>query len=157
MVDVGDDAPDFSALLATGDDVESFTLADHLGDGPVVLAFFPGAFTGVCDHEMNQFQDSLGAFEDAGATVYGLSVDSPHTLNEFRDKHDLQFGLVSDAAEGAIEAYGVVDEDFAGLGYTTAKRAVFVVDADGRVSYKWVTDDPTVEPDYDEVRTAADA
>jgi len=155
IVDVGDDAPDFTAPLASGDDVESFTLSDHLGDGPVVLAFFPGAFTGVCDDEMNQFQDSLSAFEAADATVYGISVDSPHTLNEFREKHGLGFDLVSDAAETVIETYGVVDDDFAGYGYTTAKRSVFVVDEDGRVSYRWVTDDPGVEPDYDEVVSAA--
>jgi peroxiredoxin len=155
MVDVGDGAPEFTVPLADGDDVESFTLSNHLGDGPVVLAFFPGAFTGVCTHEMNQLQDSLSAFEAADATVYGVSVDPPFSLNEFHDALGIEFDLISDADGTVIDAYGVADDDFAGFGYTAAKRSVFVVDADGHVSYKWVTDDPGVEPDYDELEDAA--
>ncbi|GGL22413.1 peroxiredoxin [Halarchaeum grantii] len=154
MVDVGDDAPDFTAPLADGD-VGSFTLSDELGDEPLVLAFYPGAFTGVCTDEMCTFRDNLGAFEDVGATVYGVSVDTPFANNEFRDQNDLDFDLVSDSDKEAIEAFDVVDDDFAGFGYAVAKRSVFVLDADGEVTYKWVTDDPGVEPDYEEVEEAA--
>jgi len=155
MVDVNDDAPDFTAPLANGD-VDSFTLSEHVGDEPLVLAFYPGAFTGVCTDEMCTFQDNLANFEDVGATVYGVSVDTPFSNNEFRDQNDLTFDLVSDADGEAIDAFDIVDEDFAGFGYATAKRSVFVIDADGTVTYKWVTDDPGVEPDYDEVAAAAE-
>ena len=150
MVNVGDSAPDFTAPLANGD-VDSFTLSEHLGDGPVVLAFFPGAFTGVCSHEMNAFQDHLADFQDAGAAVYGISVDSPFALNAFREKLGLEFDLVSDAEKDIIDEYGI-PRDFADLGvYDVAKRSVFVLDADGEVTYAWVSDDPGVEPDYEEV------
>jgi len=154
MVDTGDTAPDFTAPLANGD-VDSITLSDEFDDAPIVLAFFPGAFTSVCTTEMCAFQDQLSAFEDVGATVYGVSRDTPFTLNEFRDQNDLSFGLISDLNKEIIDAYGV-EMDFSDLGvYGVAKRSVFVVNADGEVTYAWVSDDPGVEPDYDEVREAA--
>ncbi|MFC4549347.1 MULTISPECIES: redoxin domain-containing protein [Halorussus] len=154
MVDVGDDAPDFTAPLANGD-VEEFTLSENLDDGPVVLAFFPGAFTGVCTDEMCTFESELASFEDVGATVYGVSVDAPFSLNEFRDQEDLSFRLVSDSNKEIIDDYDV-EMDFADMGYYgVAKRAVFVVDENGDVTYSWVSDDPGVEPDYAEVEQAA--
>lgn len=156
MVDVGDDAPDFTVPLADGD-VQPFTLSEHLSEAPIVLAFFPGAFTGVCTTEMCAFEDELADFEDVGATVYGISVDLPFAQNEFREQNDLSFGVLSDHAKELIEAYDV-EMDFDGLGvYGVAKRSVFVVDAAGEVTYKWVSDDPGVEPDYEEVEEAAAA
>ncbi|MEF8881921.1 MAG: redoxin domain-containing protein [Halapricum sp.] len=155
MVTEGDSAPDFTAPLANGD-VDSFTLSENLDDAPLVLAFFPGAFTGVCTHEMNAFQDDLADFEAAGATVYGISVDSPFALNAFRDELGLEFDLISDADKEVIEEYGI-PMDFEDLGvHDVAKRSVFVVDGDGTVQYAWVSDDPGVEPDYDEVLAAVE-
>jgi peroxiredoxin len=154
MVEVGDEAPRFTAPLANGD-VEEFNFLEDAGDAPTILAFFPGAFTSVCTEELCTFQSELAAFEDVGATVYGVSVDSPFALDEFRDQEGLGFGLVSDSNKEIIDAYDV-EMDFAGLGYYgVAKRAVFVVDADGVVTYKWVSDDPGVEPDYEAVQSAA--
>jgi len=151
-----DDAPDFTAPLANGD-IEEFTLSEELDDGPVVLAFFPGAFTSVCTTEMCTFEDQLSDFEGVGVDVYGISVDSPFTQNEFRDQNDLSFGLISDIEKELIDAYDV-RMDFDDLGvYGVAKRAVFVVDEGGEVVYEWVSDDPGVEPDYDEVAAAAEA
>jgi len=148
MVSEGDKAPDFTAPLANGD-VDEFTLSEALEDGPVVLAFFPGAFTGVCSHEMNEFQDRLASFEDLGVAVCGVSVDSPFAQNAFRDELGLEFGLVSDSGKEVIDSYGI-SMDFVDLGVPgVAKRSVFVVDSDGTVSYAWVSDDPGVEPDYD--------
>jgi len=156
MVAEGDDAPDFTAPLADGD-VEPFTLSENLDDAPLVLAFFPGAFTGVCTTEMCTFQDQLASFEDVGATVYGVSVDLPFALNEFRDQENLSFGLISDTEKELVDAYDV-RMDFADLGVEgVAKRSVFVVDQDGEVTYSWVSDDPGVEPDYDAVAEAAAA
>ena len=153
MVDVGDPAPEFTAPLANGD-IEEFSLADRLGEAPIVLAFFPGAFTEVCTHEMETFQERLGQFEEADATVYGVSIDSPFSLNEFRDQLGLEFGLISDVNREIIEAYGVAI-DFERLGIEdVADRSVFVIDADGEVVYRWVAENPTYEPDYDEVHSA---
>ncbi|MFB6107795.1 MAG: redoxin domain-containing protein [Haloplanus sp.] len=152
MVDVGDDAPDFTAPLANGD-VETVTLSESLDDGPVVLAFFPAAFTGVCTTEMCTFRDEMADFEDVDATVLGVSVDLPFTHNEFRRQNDLNFGLVSDHDRSIVEEYGV-SMSFTGHDIEVAKRSVFVVDGDGTVTYRWVSDDPGVEPDYEAVDEA---
>ncbi|KAB1196609.1 MULTISPECIES: redoxin domain-containing protein [Haloferax] len=156
MVSVGDAAPDFTAPKTDIEgDIESFTLSENLDDAPVVLAFFPAAFTGVCTTEMCTFRDQMANFDDVGATVYGISIDTPFTLSEFAEKNDLNFDLISDTNRNLIDAFDV-EMDFADLGvYSVAKRSVFVVDADGEVTYKWVSDDPGVEPDYDAVEAAA--
>jgi len=154
MVSVGDDAPDFTAPLANGD-LGSFTLSERLDEAPIVLAFFPAAFTGTCTTEMCTFRDRMAKFEDVGATVYGVSIDTPFSLNEFRAQNDLSFGLLSDTNRELIDRYDV-RMDFADLGVRgVAERSVFVVNGDGEITYAWVSDDPGVEPDYDEVREAA--
>jgi peroxiredoxin len=156
MVSEGDKAPEFTASLANGE-IETFDLSEALADGPVVLAFFPGAFTSVCSHEMNTFQDRLADLADTGATLYGVSVDSPFTLNEFRDKLGLEFDLISDANRDLIEKYDIVTGfDQYGID-ELAERAVFVIDESGTVTYAWVGDNPGLEPDYDEVEEAAAA
>ena len=154
MISEGDDAPDFTAPLANGE-IEQFTLSDHFEDGPLLLAFFPGAFTSVCSHEMSTFEERLDAFEAEGVTVYGVSTDSPFALNEFRDKLGLTFDLISDVNREIIDDYDI-SMDFTHIGVENlAKRAVFIVDTDGTVAYAWVGDDPGVEPDYDELEAAA--
>ena len=153
MVSTGDAAPNISATVANGE-VEAFELNDHVGDGPIVLAFFPGAFTPPCSNEMVALQEHLDDFHDAGATVLGLSADSAFSLNSFRDEHDLEFSLVSDMSRGAIQEYDL-EIDIGDLGlHGVANRAVFVVDDDGDVSYSWVAEDPTIEPDYEELLAA---
>lgn len=143
-------APSFEATIANGD-VESFALDDALGDGPVVLAFFPGAFTPPCSNEMVALEEHLSEFEEAGATVYGISADSAFSLNAFREEHDLSFDLVSDMGREAIDAYDT-EIDLGDLGLLgVSNRAVFILDEEGTVSYTWEADDPTTEPDYDEL------
>ena len=149
----GDSAPLFTATVGTSDH-ESFDLEDHLGDGPVVLAFFPGAFTPPCTNEMIALQDHLADFEDAGATVLGVSADSAFSQGAFREEHGIEFDLISDMGREAIDAYDVrIDIEDLGL-IGVANRSVFVLDADGTVTYTWVSDDPTNEPDYEELLDA---
>jgi len=155
MPTTGETAPTFTATVGTSDH-ESFDLEDHLGDGPLVLAFFPGAFTPPCTNEMIALQERLDEFGDAGATVLGVSADSPFSLGAFRDKHGIEFDLVSDMDREAIRAYDLmIDIPELGL-HEIANRAVFVLDADGTVTYDWVADDPTNEPAYDEVLSAVE-
>jgi peroxiredoxin len=156
MLEVGDTAPTFSATRGTSDH-ESFDLEDALGDGPVVLAFFPGAFTPPCTNEMIAFQDHLSKFEDAGATILGVSADSPFSQGAFREKHGIEFDLISDMGGDAIRAYDL-EMNIPELGlHGNANRAVFVVDDDGTITYSWVADDPTNEPDYDALLDAVRA
>ncbi|MFB6124268.1 MAG: redoxin domain-containing protein [Haloferacaceae archaeon] len=153
MLEPGDTAPTFSATRGTSEH-ERFDLEDAIGDGPVVLAFFPGAFTPPCTNEMVALQDRLDEFRDAGATVLGVSADSPFVQGAFREEHGLEFDLVSDMAGEAIRAYGLeIDIEALGL-HGIANRAVFVLDEDATVAFSWVADDPTNEPDYDGVLDA---
>ena len=156
MVSESDTAPDFTAPMRTPDgDITEFSLSSATDDGPVVLAVFPGAFTSVCTGEMRTFRDRLDNLTDAGASLYGVSIDSPFSLGEFAEQNELTFPLISDTNKEVIDAYDVV-MDFADLGVTgVAKRSVFVVDESGTITYAWVSDDPGVEPDYDEVEAAA--
>jgi peroxiredoxin len=155
MVTEGDAAPDFTAPLADGDLGEMFTLSEHLDEAPLVLAFFPGAFSSVCTGEMQTFQERLGEFADAGARVYGISVDSPFALNAFREEEGLDFDFISDPNHEVVERYDATME-FADLGIDeVAQRAVFVVNGDGEITHAWHSEDPGVEPDYDAVESAA--
>jgi len=154
MVTTGDTAPEFTAPLANGE-IDKLTLSDALaGGGPIVLAFFPAAFTRTCSHEMSTFEDRLEAITESGGTLYGISIDTPFSLNEFRDELSLSFDLISDTNRDLVEKYDVaMDFEDAGV-RNLAKRAVFVVDESGTVTYAWSADDPGVEPDYDEVEAA---
>ena len=154
MVSEGDDAPEFTNKVANGE-VEEFSLPEAVGDGPVVLAFFPGAFTPPCSNEMSALEEHADEFEDAGASVYGLSADSPFSLNAFREEYDLSFPLVSDMSRETIQSYDL-ETDIEDLGlHGVANRAVYVLDDDGTVSYAWEADSPENEPDYDELLDAA--
>ena len=156
MVSIGDPAPSFTATYR-GSDHETFELDDQLGDGPTVLAFFPGAFTPPCSNEMVALQDHLDEFDAAGATVLGISADSSFSLGAFADEYDLTFDLVSDMDGSAIRAFDLsIDLPDLGL-YGVANRAVYVLDEDGTVRYSWEADDPTNEPDYDELLAAVEA
>jgi peroxiredoxin len=152
----GDTAPTFTATYGTSDH-EPFDLDDVLGDGPVVLAFFPGAFTPPCRNEMVALQNHLDDFEAAGATLLGVSADSPFSQGAFREEHGLEFDLVSDMAREAISAYDL-DIDIGDLGlHGIANRAVYVLDDEGTVTFAWEADDPTNEPDYEAVLDAVAA
>lgn len=156
MVSEGDTAPTFTATVAS-DDVEPFDLEDRLGDGSVVLAFFPGAFTPPCSNEMVALQERYDEFADAGATLVGISADSAFSANAFREEHGIEFDLVSDMSRGAIDAYDLrIDIEELGL-LGVANRAVYVLDGDGTVTYAWEADDPTTEPDYGELLAAVGA
>jgi peroxiredoxin len=151
--EVGDSAPTFTATFGTSDH-ESFDLEATLGDGPVVLAFFPGAFTPPCTNEMIALNNKLAAFREAGATVLGISADSPFSQGAFREEHGIDFDLVSDMTRTVIQSYGLeIDLPELGL-HGIANRAVFVLDKDGTITYRWIADDPTNEPDYQKLLTA---
>ncbi|MFA9517097.1 redoxin domain-containing protein [Halopenitus sp. H-Gu1] len=155
MVTTGDTAPDFEATRV-GDDVEPMRLSDNLGDGPVVLAFFPAAFTGTCTTELCTLRDRLDRFEALNATVFGISTDLPYALSEFRTQEEFTFDLLSDAGHEAIAAYDVVDSfDHVGID-EIARRSVFVIDDGGTIVYRWLADEPGHEPPYDDVEAAVE-
>ena len=148
MAKIGDTAPGFTLKNTDKNDV---SLADYNGQ-TVILAFYPGAFTGVCDKEMCAFQDNIAKLNDSNAVVLGISVDSPWANAEFARKYNLEFELLSDLNRDVVESY---DAAFVGLGgidgYVCANRVVIVIDKNGVVQHRWVAENPGVEPNYDAV------
>ncbi len=145
-VDVGTPAPDFTLM---NHDRQPVTLSAHRGH-PVVLAFFPAAFSSVCQKELCHFRDQLAKLNAAHAQVFGISVDTFFALKAFHDQQHLNFPLLSDFNKHTIQAYGVVNPDMIGL-HGIAKRAVFVIDGHGVIRHREVLDDARNEPDYDRV------
>lgn len=149
-VEVGSKAPDFTLV---NQDRENVTLSHELGKGGVVLAFFPGAFSGTCTKEMCTLRDSMSNFKNVNAQVLGVSTDTFFALKAWGDQQKLGFPLLSDYNKDVINKYGVVNPDMIGL-KNIAKRAVFVIDKGGVVRYREVLDDARNEPDYAKINDA---
>lgn len=149
--EIGSKAPNFS-LLDTERKLR--TLGEFL-DKNLVIAFYPGAFTSICTQEMCTLRDSITRFEELSSGVVGISVNDPFTNAAFAERNGIGFPLLSDYTRETVKTYDILMENFAGMnGYTAAKRSVFIVDKEGIIRYKWVSDDPGVEPDYEAIQKA---
>jgi len=120
---VGEAAPAFEAASTAGGTAH---LADHVGKHPVVLAFFPKAFTGGCTKEMSGLRDRYKEFGDAGAQVMGISKDTLDIQKNFATSLSLPFPLLADPDGSVARAYGVDMGPY-------AARVTFVIGADGVV------------------------
>jgi peroxiredoxin len=147
--ELGSKAPDFTLM---NQDREPVTLSQLHGK-PVVLAFFPAAFSSTCQKELCTFRDSMGQLGKANAQVLGISTDTFFALKAFQDQQKLNFPLLSDFNKQVIRDYGVFNEDMIGL-KGIAKRAVFVLDQNGAIRYREVLEDARNEPDYQKVLEA---
>lgn len=147
---VGQKAPDFELVDNNNEKVK---LSDFKGKN-VVIAFYPAAYSGVCDTEMCAFRDSLAEFNGMNAQVLGVAVDSRFTAAHFAKDYNLEFPILSDHQRKAIKAYGVEFPNFGMEGYTAALRSVFVVDGEGTIRWSWLAPSQGTEPPYDEVKQA---
>jgi peroxiredoxin len=129
------------------------TLSSATQNGPVVLAFFPAAFSSVCQSEMCTFRDSIATLGASKAQVFGVSTDTFFALKAWQDQQRFGFPLLSDYNKDVIRLYGVTNPDMIGL-KDIARRAVFVIDRQGVVRHREVLDDARNEPDYEKVRSA---
>ena len=151
--EIGQKAPDFELFDANKQPTK---LSDSKGKN-VVLAFYPGAFTGVCTTEMCTFRDRFDSFNSMNAQVFGISVDVFFSQKVFSDTNNLNFPLLSDYTRETVNAYGTALPIFSGLeGYTASQRAVFVIDKECVIRVKWVGENAGVEPDYDEIQRQVD-
>jgi len=147
--EVGDRAPGFTLV---SHEMKPISLKSRRGRN-VLLAFYPGAFTSTCKREMCAIRDTLADLEELDAQVLAVSVNDPFSNRAFHDDNALSFPLLCDYTRRVIRRYGVVHDNFAGLkGYTAAKRSVFILDREGIIRYKWISENPGVEPDYEELR-----
>ncbi|EHR49703.1 Peroxiredoxin [Saccharomonospora marina XMU15] len=128
-VEVGQQAPDFTLNDYNKQEV---TLSSFRGQKPVLLVFYPFAFSGICQGELCQLRDEFAEYESENVQVLGISVDTPFSLKAWAQQQGYQFPLLSDFwPHGEVaKAYGVFNAD-AGL----AVRGTFLVDTDGVVRF----------------------
>lgn len=148
---IGQEAPSFNLPDI---EMKSRSLEEFRGR-KLVIAFFPAAESPVCTAEMCALRDSLSMLKSLGAQVVGISVDGPFANKIFTENRHLNFPILSDYKREVINKYGIVMANLGPLeGYNAAKRSVFVLDENGIVRYRWVSDNPLVEPNYDEIRSS---
>jgi len=146
-------APDFVLKTKTEKGLHDVRLSENFGKKKTVLLFFPLAFTSVCTAELCSVRDALTYYEELNASVYGISVDSPFTLEVFAKQQGINFPLLSDFNREASAAYNVLFPELGGL-KGVSKRAAFVIDENGKVVFSSSSDDPKVLPDFSAIQAA---
>lgn len=150
---IGAKAPDFTLKSKTADGLQDVKLSDAFGQQQTVLLFFPLAFTGVCTEEMCDMSAGLGDYEQLGAKVIAISVDSPFAQEAWAKANGIKLTLVSDLNKEVTKAYDVVFPMLAGVG-DTAARAAFVIGKDGVIKYAEQTPTPKQLPNFAAVKAA---
>ena len=152
----GDTAPDVT--LPSADGFKPTSLAEQWKDGPVVLLFFPLAFTSTCTQELCTMRDDIGSYTGLNARVVAVSVDSPFVLDRFRKDIGADYTFLSDFNREASRAYGVLRESPLGPGLmNVSDRAAFVIGTDGRIRYVWHSTNPGLLPPFDEIKQALES
>ena len=141
--EVGERAPEFTLPSDSWDNKVS--LESVRREGPVVLFFYPGDWSSVCTDQLEQLQKEVERFEEKGAKVLGVSVDSPWSHRAFAKDLGLGFPLLSDFERRIVEDYGVKHEG----GFS--ERAYFVIDEEGVVRAKKIEDSPSDHPEVENV------
>jgi peroxiredoxin Q/BCP len=139
-LDVGDAAPNFTVPAALGGKVYSFKLSDSLAKGPVVLYFFPAAFSVGCSIEAHEFAEAMGKFEALGATVIGVSSDDIDTLGKFSVQAcQGRFPVASDSNQSVMKSYDAVMQTRPDY----ANRVSYVIAPNGKVVYNYQSLNPS--------------
>ena len=139
-LDIGDAAPNFTTDAALGGRVFKFSLAESLAKGPVVLYFFPAAFSEGCSIEAHEFAEAIDRFKALGATVIGVSGDDIDTLGKFSVQTcQGKFPVASDTSQGIMKSYDAVLT----LRPEYANRVSYVIAPNGSVVYNYQSLNPS--------------
>ena len=148
-LNVGDKAPNFE-LVDT--ELKMRTL-EEFRSKKIILSFFVAASSPVCTTEMCTFRDSWDEISKLGAQVVAISNDGPFANKAFAEKHNLSFPILGDYKSKTIRDYDVLMPHLLHIkDYDAAKRSIFIVDKNGTIVYKWVSEDPLKEPNYQEIK-----
>src|SRR6266851_1596043 len=138
--DIGDRAPDFTTQAAMGGSVYSFSLADSLKKGPVVLYFFPAAYSEGCSLEAHYFAEAIAQFKALGASVIGVSGDDIGTLSKFSVQAcQSQFPVASDQSQTVMKSFDAVMQTRPEY----ANRISYVIAPNGAIVYHYMSLNPT--------------
>ncbi len=149
MVSTGDTIDDIE-ITVVDDDIVATRLGALTDANPVVLVFFPAAFTGTCTNELQLIRDEYPR-GIAGHEVYAVSVDSPFVLQEVKSQYDLPYSLVSDFNRELIDTFDI-SIDFPDIGIDgLAQRSVVALDTDLTVTHVWVADNPGNLPPFEQL------
>ncbi|MCE9627030.1 MAG: redoxin domain-containing protein [Candidatus Eisenbacteria bacterium] len=129
----GTEAPDFKLRGPGG---ANYRLSEHRGECPVLLVFYPFAFSPVCSHQLPDVEKAMARLSSAGVTVYGISVDSYHANAAFARSLGLSFPLLSDWNREVSRAYGTLFEPG-----NFSWRASFLVDKQGQIAWSEIAED----------------
>ena len=147
-IEIGQPAPDFTLFDS---EKKKLTLSELKGQ-PVLLLFFPLAFTSTCTAELCSVRDDLAWYNNVNARVFGISVDALHTLARYKEEQHLNFTLLSDFNKDVSRAYGSIYELFGYNMKGVSKRSAFVIDKDGLVRYAEVLENAGEVPDFKKIR-----
>ncbi|MGC9942391.1 MAG: redoxin domain-containing protein [Verrucomicrobiota bacterium] len=151
-IPVGSKAPDFTLKSKTASGVADVKLSANFGQKNTVLLFFPLAFTSVCTTEMCDQTAGIGEYEQLGANVIAVSVDSPFAQEAWAKQNNIKLTLASDLNKEVTKKYDVVFPMLAGVG-DTAARAAFVIDKSGIVQYSEQTPTPKDLPNFQAIKS----
>lgn len=151
-------APDFELVTIGADGPKLVSLSATLANGPVVLLFVPAAFTGVCTTELCEISADYSAYESLGATVFGVSGDSPFAQAAWAEKEGIKLTLLADYDHAVARAYGIAYDSFlpeknlplSGV----SKRSAIVIGKNGVVAHAEVLESPGDVPNFDAVKAA---
>ena len=143
-IEIGQPAPDFTLYDSAKNKI---TLSDMKGHN-VLLLFFPLAFTSTCTAELCSIRDNLSFYNDVNAKVFGISVDSLHTLAKYKAEQNLNFTLLSDFNKDVSLLYGSLYEMFGYNMKGVSKRSAFVIDKDGIIRYAEVLENASEQPNF---------
>ncbi len=148
-LNVGDIAPNFELPDI---DLKMRTLDEFKGK-KTILSFFVAASSPVCENELCEFRDSWSEITNLGAQVVAISNDGPFANKAFAQKHNFNFPVLADYNSKTIRDYDVLMPHLLHIkDYNAAKRSVFIIMEDGKIGYKWVSDSPLNEPNYEEIK-----
>jgi len=148
-INIGDTAPGFE-LVDTELKIRNL---DEFKGGKIVLSFIVAASSPVCKVELCSFRDSWKEISDLGAKIVVISNDGPFANKAFAEKNNFNFPLLADYTSKTIRDYDVLMPDLLHIkDYNAAKRSIFIINEDGKIGYKWVSEDPLKEPNYEEIK-----
>ncbi|WP_229113858.1 redoxin domain-containing protein [Halapricum desulfuricans] len=154
MVTLGEQAPSFELPAVVDGDLDSRGLSELLGEDVIVLVFYPADFNPACDEQGSDVGELDVFTMQKDVTILAVSPDSVYSHRAFAERYDLKVPLLSDTRRAVAERYGVVDDREEGQ---LVQRAVFVIDLNGRVQYRWATSDPYELPEVEPIRVTIEA